>query len=223
MSSSPPIIIILGPPGSGKGTQAVRLTSHCNLEHLSPGALLRELQSGDQTKLSLQVQEELHKVDKGEMVSHWLVYDIMFPKILHALKKGEGVIIDGAIRTREQVDGYIDFFKKYNLIEDVTVIWIRVQKARAMARLARRKTKENGVVIRRHDDINKRALQNRFAVQGTRAQKPVLTALARHVRVVAIDGNGSIDDTERILGETLVKEGIMRKKEHTFICETWSE
>ena len=218
LEGGPPIIIVLGPPGSGKGTQAQRLKDRCNMSHLSPGALLRALKKKDPKKLPPKTRRELKKMEKGDMVGHWLVYDLMFPKIKKALKKGNGVIIDGAIRTLAQVEGYTEFFKKHDLLHRVIVVWIAVTKKEAVKRLKARKVKVNGKWTKRDDDVNRKAMEHRFAVQGNVSQRPVLAALKKHVLVERIDGHGTINQIEKRIANRLVEKGALKKKAGKYIC-----
>jgi adenylate kinase len=90
-------IVLFGPPGSGKGTQAVRLAAHYGGEHISAGDILRaEITSG--TELGLQVQSYL---DNGDLVPDELVVDLLWPRIL-AAALGRGYVLDGFPRTLAQ-------------------------------------------------------------------------------------------------------------------------
>ncbi len=218
LEEGPPIIIVLGPPGSGKGTQAQRLKDRCNMSHLSPGSLLRALKKKDPKTLPSKTQRELKKMEKGDMVGHWLVYDLMFPRIRKALKKGSGVIIDGAIRTVEQVEGYTEFFKDIGVLDRVVVLWIGVAKREAMKRLKGRTAKADGTLIVREDDTNREVMEHRFVVQGNKAQQPVLLALKKQVAVEKIDGIGTIDQVEKRIADRLAQKKILKKKGGEYIC-----
>ena len=66
-------LIFLGPPGSGKGTQAQKLSAEFNIPHISTGEMLREAIAG-QTKLG---QEAQSYVDKGELVPDKLLLGLI--------------------------------------------------------------------------------------------------------------------------------------------------
>ena len=93
-SSSPLVLILLGPPGSGKGTQAVMLKEKLNLPHISTGDLLRdhvrrETQLGKQAKTFM---------DKGQLVPDQLILDMLFERV--SLDDcAQGYILDGFPRT----------------------------------------------------------------------------------------------------------------------------
>ena len=218
LEESPPIIIILGPPGSGKGTQAQRLTSRCAMTHLSPGALLRALKKRDPETLPQETKDELEKMERGEMVGHQLVYDLMFDRIEDALRGGYGVIIDGAIRTPEQVKGYTDFFDSIGVTKKVVVVWIGVEEEESIKRLTARKYLVAGEWVRRDDDVDKEAMNNRFAIQGNAAQKPVLDLLVKKVHLEKIDGHGTIDEVEDRIASALVEMKVLKKRGNKYVC-----
>lgn len=95
--TKPLVIILLGPPGSGKGTQAVELTQYFNLPHISTGDLFRD-NIRNQTELGKEAQ---YYLDKGALVPDSLVFDILFDRISQADCKN-GYLLDGFPRTSAQ-------------------------------------------------------------------------------------------------------------------------
>jgi adenylate kinase len=94
------LLVMLGPPGSGKGTQAVKLAEKMNLKHLSTGDMLREnLKNG--TELGLKAKEYM---EKGELVPDQLILD-MIKALLSGEGGAEGFIFDGFPRTIPQAEG----------------------------------------------------------------------------------------------------------------------
>ena len=90
-------IVLFGPPGSGKGTQACKIIEKYNLVHISTGDLLRQEVTA-QTKLGIQAKEIM---DKGELVSDKIVIGMIRNKLKKNLD-GNGFIFDGFPRTVEQ-------------------------------------------------------------------------------------------------------------------------
>jgi adenylate kinase len=88
---------MMGPPGAGKGTQAVELAQKIKLPHISTGDLFREHLS-QKTALG---QKAKAFIDKGELVPDDLVINMLFERIAKADCK-EGFILDGFPRTIEQ-------------------------------------------------------------------------------------------------------------------------
>jgi len=90
-------IILLGPPGAGKGTQAARLVAERGMVQLSTGDMLREARRAD-TPLGHQVAEVM---DSGALVSDAIVSALIDGK-LTSLNQGQGAIFDGYPRTLAQ-------------------------------------------------------------------------------------------------------------------------
>lgn len=89
--------IVMGPPGSGKGTQSQRLSNRLGLPHVSSGDLLRfDIQEG--TSLGIKAQEY---INKGLLVPDRLVWDIVKKKLGES-ECLSGCIIDGFPRTLDQ-------------------------------------------------------------------------------------------------------------------------
>jgi adenylate kinase len=90
-------VLLIGPPGSGKGTQGERLAERLGLEHLAAGDLLRaEVQNG--TPLGRRVAEMMKK---GELVPDAVILGLLMPRVL-AASEADGYLLDGFPRTVEQ-------------------------------------------------------------------------------------------------------------------------
>ena len=96
-------IIILGPPGAGKGTQAVRLCDHFNIKKISTGDMLRSA-IGEKSALGLQVEAV---ISRGDLVSD----DIMVALVKARISQSDcdrGFLLDGFPRTLAQADALSD-------------------------------------------------------------------------------------------------------------------
>jgi adenylate kinase len=87
-------LLLIGPPGSGKGTQGVRLAERFGVEHIAAGDLLRH-EVETQTPLGQQVADYL---DRGELVPDQLIIDLVMPKLL-AAAAANGYVLDGFPRS----------------------------------------------------------------------------------------------------------------------------
>lgn len=202
----------MGPPGSGKGTQAKRLGAFLNFKHVSSGDLVRQMLAGDAT--DAEEKKEVEKSRQGLLVADWLIYKLVFKEIEKNLQAGQGVILDGVIRTLEQAEEFFKFFSEKKWLEEVKVVWISLSDAEAIERLTKRRvcvkcneivaylleTKDlsvcpkcNGELAIRPDD-NIETLTKRLEIQGTAAQQPILDFFrAKGVLVAEVDGRPAID------------------------------
>lgn len=126
-------IILLGPPGAGKGTQSLVLSKHYNIPHVSTGDILRESVKA-QTKLGLEAKSYM---DKGELVPDEVVIAIVVDRI----KKDDardGYILDGFPRTLRQAEALDAALKKNKSAIDM-VVYFKTSEKIAIARLTGRR------------------------------------------------------------------------------------
>jgi adenylate kinase len=90
-------LLLIGAPGSGKGTQAERLARRYGITHISSGDLLRQ-HVREQTALGRQIQSY---VDRGDLVPTGIVVDMLRKPVVAAVEAG-GYVLDGFPRTVEQ-------------------------------------------------------------------------------------------------------------------------
>jgi len=109
-------LVLLGPPGAGKGTHAKILCGKHKLVHLATGDILRE-HIRNKTDIGLKAKDI---IEKGELVSDDLVNAMMFEEMLK-LGKENGFILDGFPRTIGQGEALRDFLKKERMTLDVVI------------------------------------------------------------------------------------------------------
>jgi adenylate kinase len=100
------VVILLGPPGSGKGTQALRLTKELNIPHISTGDLFRE----NVSKATALGEEAKHYMDAGQLVPDELVLRMLFDRISRS-DCSHGYLLDGVPRTISQAEALENYFK----------------------------------------------------------------------------------------------------------------
>ncbi len=182
-------IVLFGPPGSGKGTQAEKLIEKYNLIHISTGDLLRA-EVAQQTKLGMEAKKIM---DAGELVPDEIVIG-MIRKKLEEHKDGPGFIFDGFPRTVEQARELRKALTDYD--ERVTMlISLQVPREELVTRLIKR-GEESG----RSDD-NEETINNRIDVY-ERQTVPVTYYYEKMHKHVPVDGIGSIEEIfKRIIKE----------------------
>ena len=180
-------IVLLGAPGSGKGTQACKIIEKYNLVHISTGDLLRQEVAG-KTELGIQAKEIM---DKGELVSDKIVIGMIRNK-LNDNEGGRGFIFDGFPRTVEQARELRKALTDHD--ERVSVmISLDVPKDELVTRLMKR-----GELTGRSDD-NLETINNRIDVY-TRQTVPVTYYYDKMHKHAAVDGTGTVDKIfERIV------------------------
>ena len=95
-------LLLIGAPGSGKGTQAERLAQRYGITHISSGDLLRQ-HVREQTALGRQIQSY---VDRGDLVPTGIVVDMLRKPVVAAVEAG-GYVLDGFPRTVEQAQAAV--------------------------------------------------------------------------------------------------------------------
>lgn len=127
-------VILLGPPGAGKGTQAETLVKETGLAHVSSGDLFRAALR-DKTELGMRAKEYM---DKGELVPDAVVIDMILERIDQP-DCAKGVIFDGFPRTVEQAEALKTALAEQNN-HIGTVIYIDVPQGVLLQRISGRRT-----------------------------------------------------------------------------------
>ena len=130
------VIVFIGPPGSGKGTQANILKNHYidDLEIITVSDLLKN-KSLDGSDLGVSIK---NKMDKGELISDEVVISVLNEKLLHI--SGKNILIDGYPRSKEQATALLEFFKEN---KDLKVINFQVKDDKLLERIKKRSLEES--------------------------------------------------------------------------------
>lgn len=184
-------IIIFGPPGAGKGTQAKIIAKKQKLQHLSSGELSRQMLTDK--ILGTKVKKYL---DKGELLPNNIIIDVVESYIKNNIKNG-GFIFDGYPRNIGQAKQLAIFCKKENINIDL-IINLKLSKQESLKRILLR-GKESG----RSDD-NIETTKNRLNIYKERTE-PILSYYKKQKMLKVIDGRKSIDEISKEI-ELLIKE-----------------
>jgi adenylate kinase len=125
-------LVFLGPPGSGKGTQAVKLAQQINVVHLSTGDLLRNAVKAG-TELGKQAQGYM---EKGELVPDALLVGLIESKVADGTLSN-GFILDGFPRTVPQAESLKDMFAKNDMSLESAIL-LQVSDDEVVRRLSGR-------------------------------------------------------------------------------------
>lgn len=184
------ILVILGPPGSGKGTQGKMIAPLLGYDYLSVGQFLREYSKRD-TELARQIKET---IDAGRIIPDSLFLQI-FGEILQKIKDADGVVFDGFPRDMEQVPILEEMAKDLG-ISDVKVILIEVPKDRLIERLTHREGKEGRV------DDDPTVIATRFD-EYRRKSAPINEYFRKLNELITINGDQGIDYVHKDIREAL--------------------
>ncbi|MFQ5405734.1 MAG: adenylate kinase [Candidatus Micrarchaeia archaeon] len=132
------IIVLLGPPGAGKGTLAKKLVSEKGFEHVSTGDLFRAITSKGESEISETEKKIKEFMNAGKLVPDDIVICAMSEKLLH-IKPGTPVLLDGFPRTVGQADAFEKILQENGLSISKAVL-IEVSDEEVMRRLAGRKS-----------------------------------------------------------------------------------
>jgi adenylate kinase len=127
-------IVLLGPPGSGKGTQASALQKRRGIPHIASGDILRA-NVRDDTELGRQARPSM---DRGDLVPDALILDMMAERLSQP-DAGDGYILDGFPRTVAQAEALQQRLEQMDRQLDA-VIYLRVPQAEILRRLSGRRT-----------------------------------------------------------------------------------
>lgn len=181
-------LILLGPPGAGKGTQATRLALELNAPHISTGVILREAAAAG-TELGNQAKKIM---DEGHLVGD----DVMLGIIRDRLAEDDcanGYILDGFPRTIPQARA-LDELLAERTAPPVVIANLELDEDELRRRIAGRRSEDQ-----RSDDAEETML-NRFTVYQEQT-RPLLDYYGG--RVSAVDGKGGIDDVFERLSDLL--------------------
>src|SRR5690349_2758382 len=108
-------VLMVAPPGAGKGTQGAVIAAHFDIPHVATGDLLRD-HVARQTGLGLAVQASL---DRGELVPDEIVLDMVREAFVSAKEQGRGYVLDGMPRNIVQARALYRLAQELEMTADV--------------------------------------------------------------------------------------------------------
>ncbi|MGN6225112.1 adenylate kinase [Pseudoxanthomonas sp.] len=183
-------LVLLGPPGSGKGTQAARLKEYLQVPHISTGDLLRaEVAAG--SPLGVQAKEIMAR---GDFVSDEILLGMLEDRFARP-DTANGFILDGYPRNLAQADALGALLDRIRQPMDFAV-QLEVPTDLLVERIAGRAKAEG------RDDDSPEVVRNRLD-KYTSQTAPVIEYYRQHGQLTVVDGVGSLDDVFSRLIEAL--------------------
>jgi adenylate kinase len=185
-------LILFGPPGSGKGTQSVKIAERFNFAHISTGDIFRN-EIKNKTPLGLKVQRI---IEKGELVSDELLIEIL-SQAMEKYENVDGFVLDGFPRTLKQAEDFDHLLSAKG--QDVSlVLALDVNEEEIVKRLLKRAELEG-----RKDDTEE-VIRKRMNVYYTQT-KPLIEYYKKRGKYESVYGIGSIDDISEKLFKSIEK------------------
>jgi len=187
-------LLLIGPPGAGKGTQAARLSQHFGIPAISTGDIFRQ-NLRDETELGLQAKAFM---DAGDNVPDELTNDLVRDRLMQA-DCANGFLLDGYPRTTDQVRALDEFLGEHGVALDA-VVELVAEPDVVVERLKKRALEQG----RADDDEN--VVRHRLAVYAEQTA-PLIDVYAERGTLTKVDGIGEIDEvTGRILDALSVRD-----------------
>lgn len=174
-------LLLIGPPGAGKGTQAVRVARHFGVRHISSGDLLR-WHVAESTAIGRKVKEYLAS---GDLVPDGIVMDILRKPVVEASQSG-GYVLDGFPRTVDQARAAYMVARDLGVAVQVAV-HLEVPREDLVSRLLAR-----GEATGRTDDTED-VISHRLEVYDEKTL-PMLAYYAQREKLVGVNGARPVEE-----------------------------
>lgn len=188
-------VLMIAPPGAGKGTQSALIAAHFDIPHIATGELLRD-HVARRTSLGIAVQQYL---DRGELVPDQVVLDMLREAMVDAKAAGGGFVLDGIPRNMQQARAAYLMGRELGMTADVA-LHLQASDAELMRRLLARAALEH-----RSDDTAD-IIAQRFAVYHE-VTSPILSWYRDRGILVTVDAMRSAREVGR---EILTALEVMR-------------
>jgi adenylate kinase len=193
-------LVIMGPPGAGKGTQATLIAEHYGIPAISTGDMFRAMKTAD-TPLARQVREIM---ESGGYVSDDITNAIVADRLANE-DCNRGFLLDGYPRTLQQVQTLDDYLAESQRPLNA-VISLVADVEEVVARLLRR------AVIDGRSDDNEETIRVRLQVYAEQTE-PLLEVYRSRGLLVEVDGHGEVQEVSERIFAALEARGERRAAE----------
>ncbi|SNR84946.1 Adenylate kinase [Desulfurobacterium atlanticum] len=184
-------VVFLGPPGAGKGTQAVRIAEKFNVPHIATGDILRAAVK-EGTELGKLAKSYM---DRGELVPDDVIIGIIRERLSQDDVRSSGFILDGFPRTLPQAEALDELLSSINMELD-KVIYLNVDDEEIVKRL----------LSRGRADDNEDVIRNRLEVY-RKQTAPLIDYYKGKGLLAEINGVGDIDEITQKIVEAIGVNG----------------
>ena len=174
-------VVIFGPPGAGKGTQAINIAKTFNLSQVSTGDLLRN-EVKNQTPIGRDIE---NIISKGDFATDEIVNELIKSVVYDPLKKNN-LIFDGYPRSLSQAENLDKLLNDTNQKIDF-IFFLNVKKDTIIKRIEKRK------ILEKRADDNLTTILKRYDTY-METTKPVLNFYSKNPNFYEIDGGGKIEE-----------------------------
>jgi adenylate kinase len=224
VSNKQKVIIIIGPPGSGKGTQAELLAEKFNLYHLETSEIIEKnfanIKKTDFVKIGGKkyfLPEERKLRQSGKLMSPPLIFFWIKEKIKELVKEGEGIVLSGSFKTVYEAEELTPFFKKIYGTKNIRIILIKQKPEVSIWRNSRRKICElmrhsilyneqnsklktcpfDGSKLIHREDSNPKVIRGKLKEFKERTLPVIDYFKKQHLKVTEVNGEQSVADVFR--------------------------
>ena len=188
-------VLLIAPPGAGKGTQGTLIAAHFDIPHIATGELLRE-HVAHQTELGRAVQAHL---DRGELVPDDIVLSMVRDAVVQAKAAGGGYVLDGVPRTMAQARALYEIARELDMTADVA-LHLKADDEELVRRLLARADLEH-----RSDD-NEETIRRRLALYHE-VTHPIVSWYGQRGILVSVD---AMRPAEQVGREILTALEVLR-------------
>jgi adenylate kinase len=178
-------VLMIAPPGAGKGTQGALIATHFTIPHIATGNLLRE-HVAQRTALGLAVQRDL---DRGELVADSVVLDMVREALLAVRESGASYVLDGVPRTMAQARALYQIARELDLVSNLA-LHLKASDEELVRRLLAR------AAIERRTDDTEAVIRRRLAIYHEVTQ-PIVAWYEQRGILLSVDAMRPIEQVGR--------------------------